>query len=398
MIILHCSDIHLGRKPIGGVGDYSIKRFNDYFESFSNIIDFAVANKPEVIIITGDLFDKKELSPEILQRTENILTRLKEVSIPILVIEGNHDNITFGYEHESWLIYLLKKGLIQRPHYRFDSDNYIFEPIKIQDIDFYGLGYPGSMVDEVLTALNVHLEKTNEKKNVVLVHTAITGHDFFAGTCKKETIDTLKNNTLYIAGGHYHYFHTYPAREPKFFVPGSPEYWDRGEFKQTKGFIIFDTETKEYQFVHSLKRKVHQLKYSSTDSNIDKISQDLENLNIKSGEDIIDLNIILKRNEILDISNIEKILENKNPLKYFINIGYEGLANGDMLKSSNLTITEIESEIIKTWEHFSDNIDESSKYLSLLKSYQENSQESDFDLTIEQWLENTINKEVKIDN
>ena len=32
MKIVHCSDIHLGRRPVGGKGEFSDKRYEDYFK------------------------------------------------------------------------------------------------------------------------------------------------------------------------------------------------------------------------------------------------------------------------------------------------------------------------------------------------------------------------------
>ena len=60
MKILHCADIHLGRRPVGGVGDYSNKRYDDYFKAFGGAVDTAIAEQIRVVLISGDLLDRKE--------------------------------------------------------------------------------------------------------------------------------------------------------------------------------------------------------------------------------------------------------------------------------------------------------------------------------------------------
>jgi len=112
--ILHCADIHLGRRPVGGVGEYSNKRYDDYFKAFGWAIDTAIVQQVSVVLIAGDLFDRKELIPEVLERTEALLQKLKDAHIATLLIEGNHDNITPGKEDDSWIIYLENKGFLMR--------------------------------------------------------------------------------------------------------------------------------------------------------------------------------------------------------------------------------------------------------------------------------------------
>ncbi|WP_129409543.1 metallophosphoesterase family protein [Marinitoga lauensis] len=108
--MLHTSDWHLGRRPVGGIGEYSNIRYEDYFNAAEYIVDIAIEKKIDVFIIAGDLFDRSSLLPDILFKTEKILEKLRNNNIKTLLIEGNHDKI---YTHEdSWIKYLENKGLV----------------------------------------------------------------------------------------------------------------------------------------------------------------------------------------------------------------------------------------------------------------------------------------------
>lgn len=263
MKILHCSDLHLGRRPVGGVGEYSESRFNDYFDSFHHIADYAVQNLVNTVIISGDIFDRREITPEILERAEQIFLRLKESDITAIIAEGNHDR--GGSTDSSWLNYLMHRGLVHMPSVNMDeSDNYIFDPVVLNDILFYSMGYPGIYVEDMTRALVDALDP--EKENIVLVHTAISSSDHFPGTVTPAVMDLFKGRALYVAGGHFHSYHQYPDNEPFFFVPGSPEYWDIAE-RDEKFFIVFDTVTGTRVNVETKRRTRLEVHYSFESKN-----------------------------------------------------------------------------------------------------------------------------------
>lgn len=251
MKILHCSDLHLGRRPVGGVGEYSESRFNDYFDSFRHIVCYAVEHSVEAVVIPGDIFDRREITPEILERAEQVFSKLKEAGISAIISEGNHDR--GGSNDSTWLNYLVHRQLVKMPVVMVDQDNaYIFEPVILNGIHFYSMGYPGIYVEEMSRSLVDVLDP--EKVNIVLMHTAISSGGNFPGTVTPGVIDLFKGRVFYIAGGHFHSYHQYPEHEPYFFVPGSPEYWDIGE-KDEKFFIVFDTDSGERENINSLRRE-----------------------------------------------------------------------------------------------------------------------------------------------
>ena len=86
MRILHCSDIHLGRRRLDGrLPD------TDFAEALSRIVDRAIKWKAQVVLIAGDLFDTPQIPPPVLRQAQHCLAPLKKKKIPVVVIESIHD-------------------------------------------------------------------------------------------------------------------------------------------------------------------------------------------------------------------------------------------------------------------------------------------------------------------
>lgn len=397
MKFLHISDIHLGRKQIGGIGDYSAKRYNDFFDAFNYMVEFAINENLDAIIIAGDLFDKKEINPDVLSKTIDILNKAKIENLPIICIEGNHDNIQSNNIQDSWIIYLEEQELIKRPFYEFIDNVYKFEPIVINDVYFYGIGYNGAFTDDVITKFAEIIP--DETKNVLITHTAIAGDNLFHGTVRSETISQLKDKCIYVAGGHFHNFSAYPSEKPFFFVPGSLEYWDNGEFSQKKGGVIFDTDSLEFSYIQSKNRKVQVIKLIN---DFDKIEEFYNYFNNEINqyqfdiEQIVSLEIKNISQTFPDTSYLEEFINQKGALRVFINFTSISNRNYNQLSGKNILIEEIEQEIMENWEQFSTNIRQSVDTLKLLKEYQtESTTESadNFKNVFDSWISSIIQEQ-----
>lgn len=393
MKFMHCSDIHLGRRPVGGVGDFSNKRYNDYFTVFAAMVDQAINEKVDVLLITGDLFDRKELIPEVLSKTEVILRKLTDNGIKIILVEGNHDNITPGKEFDSWLIYLEEKDLLIRPTYKLEEGKYIFTPITIEGINFYGAGYPGCLVNETLTALSEQLKKDSNKNNIILVHTAISSSDFLPGTVDKEVIDSFKEHVLYIGGGHFHSYQFYPQKNPYFFIPGSLEYWDIAE-KGERGAIIFETGSRDVTFIPSTPRTKLNYSYVIRSDNYQDFKKEytdlISSLKIDPGEDIIIVNLELEKTFYIDVSWCEEMLLENGALKALVNVDYPGHKTTINALEEIIKIEDIESEIVAGWEFFSGRKDDVAASLTKLKLFQKEKNWEQFNEAFDHLIETLI--------
>ena len=346
MKIVHCSDLHLGKR-FSGNKDYVKKRYMDFFNAFATFVDKVEEIKPDVCLIAGDIFDKKEINPDILSKTEYLFKKLKDnVKKDIIAIEGNHDNSRIL--EESWLEYLQEQNILKVFYYNkdFEEKNYL----KIDDINFYPVGYPGFMIDEALTKLS---EKLNpQEKNIVIVHTGISGStDTLPGLVSTSILDLFKDKAIYIAGGHIHSFTTYPKEKPYFFVSGSLEFSNvQNEKSDKKGFILFDTDTLNYEFIELEHRKRIKKDFSYT--NFSNLENEFENfvkeLNL-TGEEILVISVSPNNNDYINTENLENIAEKNGALKTHILIKNILNIGASEENNSDLSIDELEKNLINTW-------------------------------------------------
>ena len=93
MKLIHLSDLHLGKR----ISEYSMLEDQEYIlKKIINIID---EEKPDGVIIAGDIYDKSIPSAEAVQLFDDFLVRLAERKLQVFVISGNHDSperIAFG--------------------------------------------------------------------------------------------------------------------------------------------------------------------------------------------------------------------------------------------------------------------------------------------------------------
>lgn len=373
MKIVHCSDLHLGKR-FSGNKDYVKKRYMDFFNAFATFVDKVEEIKPDVCLIAGDIFDKKEINPDILSKTEYLFKKLKDnVKKDIIAIEGNHDNSRIL--EESWLEYLQEQNILKVFYYNkdFEEKNYL----KIDDINFYPVGYPGFMIDEALTKLS---EKLNpQEKNIVIVHTGISGStDTLPGLVSTSILDLFKDKSIYIAGGHIHSFTTYPKEKPYFFVSGSLEFSNiQNEKSDKKGFILFDTDTLNYEFIELEHRKRIKKDFSYT--NFSNLENEFENfvkeLNL-TGEEILVISVSLNNNDYINTENLENIAEKNGALKTHILIKNILNIGASEENNSDLSIDELEKNLINTWNI--SEIEKFSKSFSRLKELFSNDDRDSF--------------------
>jgi DNA repair exonuclease SbcCD nuclease subunit len=104
---LHLADIHLGFDRYD-----SPERSKDFFRALHSALDlYALQPAVDFVLIAGDLFEHRNIKPATLNQAQVCLQTLQQANIPVLAIEGNHDNRPYGTP-TSWLKYLSEWGLV----------------------------------------------------------------------------------------------------------------------------------------------------------------------------------------------------------------------------------------------------------------------------------------------
>lgn len=105
MKFIHTADVHLGHPFLGlnNLSDDLLKQIEQAtFVSFTNLIDFALSEQVDFIIISGDLFDTQHQSVQVLDFLTTQFKRLVPENIKVYLSFGNHDfnqtiaNFDFG--------------------------------------------------------------------------------------------------------------------------------------------------------------------------------------------------------------------------------------------------------------------------------------------------------------
>lgn len=84
MSFIHTSDIHLGKTYRNSFGEAD--RYADFFDCLSGIVNDAVREEVDAVLIGGDLFHVGQILPKTFAKTIETLQPLKDVNIPCIAI------------------------------------------------------------------------------------------------------------------------------------------------------------------------------------------------------------------------------------------------------------------------------------------------------------------------
>jgi DNA repair protein SbcD/Mre11 len=228
---LHISDIHLG------FDRYDSKaRTLDFFYALKDVLEkYAVGESVDFVIIGGDLFEHRNIQPATLNHAQICLQILQAANIPVLAIEGNHDNAPYGTK-SSWLRYLSDWGLLKllepgntvdgEPFYSpWDEDNqrggYIDLDcgVRVLGSSWYGAAAPRA-IEQIAAALGELPAAPGP--SVLLFHHGLEGQIArYSGALRYSEVLPLKKAGIdYLALGH---IHKHYAEDGWIFNPGSLE-------------------------------------------------------------------------------------------------------------------------------------------------------------------------------
>ena len=87
MRFFHISDLHLGKR----VNEFSM--IGDQFDILQKIVLYAKDNKPDAVLIAGDVYDKSMPTVEAVQLLDRFLVWLNDLGVAVFMISGNHDSV-----------------------------------------------------------------------------------------------------------------------------------------------------------------------------------------------------------------------------------------------------------------------------------------------------------------
>lgn len=249
MRIIHLSDLHLGKR----VNGYSMLEDQKYIlDEILTVID---EQKPQAIIIAGDVYDKPVPSAEAVQLFDDFLYSLTQRNLQMLVISGNHDSperIAFGSR------FMGKSGVHMSQVYNGKADLVTLSD-KYGEINFYLLPFikpsnvrryfPDKEINTYTDAVKLAVSQMNinEKgRNILITHQFVTG----AVLSESESImvggtDNVESYVFdsfdYVALGHIHRPQNIGE---KIRYCGTPLKYSQSEINHIKSVTIVDIAEK----------------------------------------------------------------------------------------------------------------------------------------------------------
>ncbi len=212
MKLFHLSDLHIGKRV------NEISMIEDQAHILSQIVGMIDLEKPDVLLISGDVYDKSVPSAEAVTLFDDFLCRLAERKLPVMIISGNHDSperLAFGNR------LMQGAGIYLSPVYD-GQISCVTLPDAYGDVHFWLLPFikpahvkryePDETIESYTDAVRTAISKANidwSARNVLLTHQFVTG----AVTCESEEISVGGSDNVdasvfegfdYVALGHLH--------------------------------------------------------------------------------------------------------------------------------------------------------------------------------------------------
>lgn len=181
MKILHTSDLHIGKY----IGTYDLKEDTEYV--LNQVVDTAIKERVEVVLISGDIFDRPNPSEEAIKMYVSFLKALLDKNIKVITISGNHDS---GIRLSAYKD-ILGKGYFVEGEFnspmRKVSLNDEYGPVNFYMLPFFtpfivksnlklekGLENYDLAMDEIIKRENID----TSQRNIILAHQFVAGFKF----------------------------------------------------------------------------------------------------------------------------------------------------------------------------------------------------------------------------
>jgi len=224
----HMADCHLGGWKYPPLQDLN-------FKSFQKAMEICIKERPDFVLIAGDLFDTAFPGIEILKDTFAEFKKLKDAKIPCFIIAGSHDYSVSG---KTFLDVLEKAGFCKNVEDVEEKDGFLLlNPTIHGGVALYG--YPGRKSGlEIPDLRRVKFNDSPGMFKIFMLHTTL---DKVRGSLPIDAIESDKlPKSDYYALGHIHIDFQYE----NFVYPGPifPNNFQELEDLHHGGFYIVDTE------------------------------------------------------------------------------------------------------------------------------------------------------------
>ena len=350
MKLFHISDLHLGKR----VNEYSMLEDQKYI--LTRILNIVDDERPDGLLIAGDVYDKSVPSCESVQLFAEFLVELAEDGIAVFIISGNHDSperLAFGgrlIDRSGIHLSPVYDGGV-RPHSLYDAHGRVniymlpfVKPVNVRAVD--SNEDIVSYTDAVAAAIK-RMQIDQSERNVLVTHQFVTG----ASRSGSEELSVGGTDNVdaavfkpfdYVALGHIHSPQNIGSERIRYC--GSPLKYSFSEVGQTKSITVVELGAKGELALSEIPlkplRELHELRGSYAELTRQDyyrdttLREDYVHITLTDNEDIPEayakLRVIYRRLMRLDYDNartragidpqIEATADSLNPLELFMKL------------------------------------------------------------------------------
>lgn len=239
MRLFHLADLHLGIRLF----EYSMLEDQAYF--LDRLFEIIEAERPDALLLAGDIYDTVTPSAETVHLLDGFLTRVSALSVKVFLLAGNHDSadrLSFG------AALMERSGVYVSPAYRAPllpvTLTDAFGEVEVWMLPFVRPAevrrvYPEERIEGYTDAVTVALSVTSARegvRRVLLSHQLVTdgAEDSFSvgGTDNVEL--SVYRDFSYVALGHLHTARTLSDGHTRY--AGAPLAYTFGEVGREKSF------------------------------------------------------------------------------------------------------------------------------------------------------------------
>ncbi len=257
MKFIHISDLHLGKR----FNEQSLIEDQKYI--LGKIIEVVDNEKPNGVLIAGDVYDKSVPSAEAVMLFDDFLNSLAKRSVQVFIISGNHDSaerMSFGsnlMEQSGVHIARVYNGVI--PKYTL-TDEYgevcvhLLPFIKPSNVKPFFDNEIKTYTDAIRVALsNAEIDK--DKRNILVTHQFVTG----ASRSESEEISVGGTDNVdasvfedfdYVALGHIHGPQNCGSEKIRYC--GTPLKYSFSEAKDEKSVTVVELNEKNSLIIRTI--------------------------------------------------------------------------------------------------------------------------------------------------
>ena len=245
MKFLHISDVHLGCTR------YQLPESpRDFFDAWIDVLQrYAIEENVDFVIMCGDFFHKRSVPPETMNYAVAGLNMMKDAGIPVVTIEGNHDQ-KYNDSDYSWLRSLANWNLLYLLEPSNEDGRIVYKPwmdgrggfIDLGRARIFGSHWYGAQANWAIPLLTSAIQENRRDGafHILMLHTDVEGHQTHPiPALSISALSELKSVTEYVGLGHTHMHYEIDNWA---FNPGSLEVTNIAEYRETRGVFLVEID------------------------------------------------------------------------------------------------------------------------------------------------------------